>query len=174
MLKPSDALWRVEFRTDLTKASAPTLKLGYLLEAHWHDGVRWLGMLFRRKLTALELDIVAKATWPELSDLETFMSGLFENAWNASESGSDDLALGSAVIAQKYTIRSALQFASEKNIAVVNADDALGSFPILYAHLLSFRSQLTPALAAEVVPLKARRPAAVPATSDVELEHRAA
>jgi hypothetical protein len=92
------------------------------------------------------------------------MSGLFENAWNASENGSDDLALGSTVIAQKYTIRSALQFAAEKNIAVVSADDALGSFPILYAHLLSFRSQLTPALAAEVVPLKARRPAAGPAT----------
>ncbi len=173
MLKPSDALWRVEFRTDLMRAGAPTLPLGYMLEAHWHDGVRWLGMLFRRKLTALELDQVETATWPELVDLESFMSGLFERSWDASEDGNNEPPLGSAIIAREYSIRSALQFAPVTNTAVINHEDAVGSFPSLYSHLPNFRQELKPSLVAEIVPF--RIPAVIaPPTRDLELTNRAA
>ena len=59
MLNHDDkALWRIEFRTDLDLATAPTIPLAYLLEARWENDFRWLGMLFRKRLTLPELDLV--------------------------------------------------------------------------------------------------------------------
>jgi hypothetical protein len=174
--QPSKALWRIEFRTDLTRASAPVLPLGYLLDAHWDadDQVRWLGLLFRRRLNPLEIDLVNTATWPELQKLEPFMKVIFEKAW--AETG-DNGELGSAKLAFSYPHTSALQFVGEEQAILGLSEDPIESFPHLYLTLLNLRSRLTPTIKAPVVPIEHKkrkekvRPIARP---DVELMNQAA
>jgi len=172
MLKHDKALWRVEFRTDLTRAKAPIVPVAYLLEAHWENQVRWLGMLFRKRLTVSELDLVDTHTWPEVKDLEKFMTRLFDEAWTNS---GPELPLGSCVLAPKYPMHSALQFAPQESAVNIDAeDDPVKSFPILYGHLLSFLDELSPIATAPVMPFKPR-PAPAPGTrADVELTNKAA
>jgi hypothetical protein len=180
MQHPAKALWRIEFRTNLTRADAPIIRVGYLLEAHWQSQVRWLGLLFRRRLTVPELDKVNVATWPELKDLEPFMKGLFEQAWTTSAKASAAAAieLGSTALAAKYEQRSALHFAAEKRGPDLQAFDGkpVDSFPSLYAYLLGLREDLKPTIVAPVVPLRKAPAATVPvvATPDLELMNQAA
>jgi hypothetical protein len=181
MLHHNDAMWRIEFRTDLTRADALSLPLAYVLEAHWDSGDRWLGMLFRKRLTALELERVDIATWSEMENLEAFMKGLFDEAWNSLQIKIDQgeeqttLLLGSAIIAAKYPMQSALHFAPMQGKVTVGDDDPLKSFQTLYAYLLGLRPDLATVLAAPVVQWPARkRPVPVVAQHDVQIANRAA
>jgi hypothetical protein len=172
MLEHKKALWRVEFRSDLTRAHAPSFRVAYLLETHWVNEVRWLGMLFRKRLTAAELDLVDTQTWPEMGNLEKFMTGLFDEAWAA---GSDPKSpLGSNLLSAKYSMHSALRFAGENPDVNLNSDDPVQSFPALYGCLLDFRDLLSPVMTAPVVPFRAREPAAPGTRADVELTNKAA
>ena len=165
------ALWRIEFRTDLTRAQAPTVPVAYLLEASWKNQVRWLGMLFRKRLTVSELDFVDTETWPEMKDLEKFMSQLFEETWSISCAQSP---MGSRSTATKYSMHSALQFAHEDCNVSIDCEDPVQTFPSLYTCLLGFRDALSPVLTAPVVPLRAKQPAAASTRADVELTNKAA
>jgi hypothetical protein len=168
-----EGLWRIEYRTNLTRANTAVIGLGFLLEAQWENDIRWLGMLFRRKINPIENDFIDQATWPELnSNLEAFMTGLFEEAWSNSRV-SGGRAFGSDAIVKKFSMHSALQFAPEACTVSVNPDDAVASFTILYSHLLQFRNRLIP-LSAPVLPLKKRKPMPAVARADVELANKAA
>ena len=127
MLKHDKALWRVEYRTELTRAAAPVVPLAYVLDAAWANGVRWLGMLFRKRLTTAELDLVALGTWPELRDLEKFMGGLFDEAWSSSSKAE---IIGSRTLAPKYSMHSALQFAGEECSVNISTADPVESFRV--------------------------------------------
>jgi hypothetical protein len=180
MQHPNKALWRIEFRTNLTRADAPVFPIGYLLETHWQNQVRWLGLLFRRRLTVPELDIVNTDTWPELKDLEPFMKGLFDEAWAASiePAATEAPDLGSAVVAAKYQLRSALLFSHQEPALDLSGYDPVDAFPLLYSRLLGFRAALAPTLIAPVVPLNNRKKIGPPprpvVRPDVELMNQAA
>ena len=179
MLTHSEGLWRIEYHPDLSWSNEYALPIGFMLEAHWSNDVRWLGILFRRRLTALELERVDLETWAELKELEPFMNGLFETAWteDLGKPGQVPL-LGSSVVAKNYPMHSSLQFAADKPGVKLSPSDPEESFSALYTKLLGLHSALTPKLAAPVVQLPkkkllpARRPAAPRA--DVEQILRAA
>ncbi len=171
MLTHDKALWRVEYRTDLTRARAVTVPVAYMLETHFENDVRWLGMLFRKRLTVSELDLVDIETWPELKDLEKFMTRLFDEAWKIA---GPDQPMGSLALAPNYSMHSALQFAPADCAVSIDVEDAVESFPTLYAYLLDFRDLLSPIVTAPVVPFKTRQPAAAGTRADVELTNKAA
>jgi hypothetical protein len=167
-------MWRIEYRTDQTRVGAPSCPLGLMLEKHWDSGERWLGLLFRKRLTAVELDHVNRKTWPELGALEGYMKGLFEEAWDAAEESD---SLGSIIVAAKYPVQSALCFLPNKGKYQFKADNPVESFKSLYGYLLGLRDQLAPTLTAPVVKLPLRKRATVAAVlekPDLELANRAA
>jgi len=166
-----EALWRVEFRTDLTQGAAPVIPVGFLLEAHWKGHARWLGLVFRRKLTRLELDSVNVLTWPEMSNLEPFMTNLFGEAWGFPGSDSSS-ALGSEGLAARFSPFNALQFVREETPVEAGHFDPVQSFASLYGKLLGFRARLHPILTAPIVPL--RRKAKEHDDVDVEVLNKAA
>jgi hypothetical protein len=173
MMHHRGAMWRIEYRADQTRVGAPVCPLGFMLEEHWRSGERWLGLLFRKRLTALELDHVNLKTWPELKTLEGYMKGLFEEAWDAT----GDDPLGSVIVAAKYPVQSALCFLPAKGEYQFKADNPVESFKSLYGYLLGLRDQLTPTLTAPVVKLPLRKKDALPAEPekpDFELANRAA
>lgn len=173
---PRKGLWRIEFRTDLTRADAAVIPLGFVLEAHWPTSIRWLGLLFRKRLTVPETDRIDLLTWPELSDnLEPFMKGLFEESWALARTASDN-ALGTPTVAAKYSHRSALHFASVGDGPQVTARAPAKRCLELCTHLLGFRDKLTPVISAPVVPLRRRKkvPLAAAVRPDVELMNFAA
>jgi hypothetical protein len=177
MHAPSRALWRIAFRTNLTRSDAPTTPMAYLLEAHWaEERIRWLGLLFRRRLMPPEVALVNTETWPELKgELEPFMKGVFEQAWLAS--GKTDEALGSAALATLYHQQSALSFAVADQMPDLGKKGAIESFGVLYEHLLGLRDYLKPMISAPVVPLGNREekvPTLAPTRPDVELLNQAA
>lgn len=153
--------WRIEFCTDLTRGEAAVIPLGFLVEAAWPKRARWLGLIFRRQLTRVELDHVNLATWRELEEPEPFMRGLFQQAWDAGHTGTVDLA-------SRYPAFSALRFgeenATEIELSAEPRDGQVGA----YAHLVSLADQLAPVLTAPVIQLPARKPL-VP---DVEFDTR--
>jgi hypothetical protein len=178
MLTHSSTLWRIEYRTDLTRAREPVLPVGFVLEAHWNNDVRWLGMLFRKRLMPLELDRVNLETWPEMNDLETFMNGLFDKVWDQKVGGRHNPPrLGSALVAPNYAMHSSLHFASDEPKVKLSTEDAETSFSALYVRLLGLHGSLSPTLTAPVVRLpKKSKPASVvkPVRADVEQVLRAA
>jgi hypothetical protein len=177
MVHHRDTVWRIEFRTDQTRADSAMLPLAYMLESHWEDGVRWLGMLFRKRLSTLELDQVNLRTWPELQNLEGFMKGLFDEAWTVAEEvvRKGELVLGSDIVAVKYPVQSALNFTLALDERYVfGEDDAVKSFTGLYEHLLGFRDALAPRLTASVVRFPTRTSSMRPERADLEIASRAA
>src|SRR5437667_12259082 len=42
-----DRIFRMSFFTDMTRADAPVIPLGCMLEAAWPDQARWLGLIGR-------------------------------------------------------------------------------------------------------------------------------
>jgi len=178
MLTHSSALWRIGYKTNLTRAHDPVLPLGYMLEAHWSDGVRWLGMLFRKRLTPLEIERVDTETWPEMNTLHSLMYGLFERAWDSEVSGTvEPPLLGSNAVAMNFTGRSSLHFAGDDPSITLNNDDPKQSFADLYTGLLRLHGALSPQLVAEVHKLpqpKKSTPIEKPALADVEQFARAA
>ncbi len=158
-------LWRVEYRTDMTRSGSPILPLAFLVEADWESGARWLGMLFRRSLTANELKAVDLATWPELEGPEPFLKGMFDEAWSAP-AGDGGLRLVS-----KYSSRSAVTLAPEKpsdQLVQLTAAQFPQVFGSLTQYLWNFKTQLQPALKADVVDFaKGKRRRRTPSETEV-------
>jgi hypothetical protein len=178
VLTHSSALWRIEYQTNLTRAHDPVLPLGYMLEAYWSNGVRWLGMLFRKRLTLLEIDRVDVETWPEMKELPLFMNRLFERAWNSDIASNKPLPLlGSNSVAANFSGRSSLHFAGDEPSITLNNDDPEQSFSDLYTRLLKLHGALSPRLVAEVHPLPPPKMGGFverPTLADVEQVSRAA
>ncbi|QDF38260.1 hypothetical protein FJN17_12155 [Bradyrhizobium symbiodeficiens] len=157
MLTHSKALWRIDYRADLTRSNSLVVPVGFVLEARWSNDVRWLGMLFRKRLTDFELAAVNVETWPEMQNLEGFLNKVFDDAWAAEEPlGGDAPALGSSAIALNYSAQSSLQFLADDPAVKLDNDDAEQSFADLYKRLLSLHDRLTPAALAPVVELPKR------------------
>ena len=151
------AVWRVEFRTDMTRSGAPIIPLAFMVEADWKRGTRWLGMLYRRALTPNELKAVNLGTWPELNELDVLVPSMFDLAWAAAP-GEGGLSL-----LLSYGSRSALHFAEQKatqDLLNLTVGDTPAVFDRLKEHLLTFEEHLQPALRASVFELgrKRRRP----------------
>jgi hypothetical protein len=170
MQKPLGALWRIEYRADATRADSTTIPVGFMLEADWQRRARWLGLYFRQKLTAPELDLVNLHTYPELRDLDKFMNELFDRAWEVT------VALGSEEIAKLYPAFGALQFVPETMPLDLGEFDAGSSFQRLYALLLEQQQRLQPVLSAPVISIAGRpsRRPFVMAPEAVELLNKAA
>lgn len=153
------ALYRLEFRTDMTDAAAPVIHFGYMLEAAVAGGFRFLGLASRESLTRIEADRIDLATWHELADLDTYMEDLFERAWGqVSEAGPDDLRLACEHLAKGFSARSALRFVPLPTpaIAAPAGADADTLHLELYQQLIHYRGELKPALVAPVIPLPKR------------------
>jgi hypothetical protein len=169
------ALWRIEFRTKLTQADSLVIPVAYLLDAQWKEGsVRWLGLLFRKRLTPAELDEVNTATWPELTEIEPFMKRLFEEAWRMVDDAATDL--GAAGLAARYSHYSSLLFARAGEGPEKIMDEPVKAFSQLYDHMLGLREKLAPVVKAPVIPLLRSRKATAPvaARPDVALLNEAA
>jgi hypothetical protein len=177
MLTHSTALWRIVYRTDLARPGGEILPLGFALEARWSNDVRWLGMLFRKRLEVLETELVDLATWSELTNLDKFMKGLFDQAWSQPLDDGDTV-LGSSLLSANYSMRSSLQFMSDDASVVLNNEDPEESFPTLYGRLLNLHSRLRPTVTAPVIQMPFRQsPPTAPATpqkADVKHEVLAA
>jgi hypothetical protein len=178
MLTHSKALWRIEYRTDLTRTQGPVLPVGFVLEARWSNDVRWLGMLFRKRLMPIELDHVDLKTWPEMAKLEPFMNEMFEETWDRDTPlGDGEPPLGSALTASQYGIHGSLQFVSDVAAIDLSNDDPETSMVPLYAHLIGLHGRLAQTLVAPIVPLPRKEkviPAAATIRGDVEQMSRAA
>jgi hypothetical protein len=170
MQQAKGALWRIEYRTDVTQANSLIVPVGYLMEAVWPTpGAKWLGIVVRRRLTPLELDQVNLETWPELSTLESFMIKTFDEVWQPTGAVTD---LGSQLVATRYSEHSALHFARD-SITLPEGDFDPSMFGAIYLDFLDLPRRLAPAVIAPVVTLPTwRRPAA--AAPDVEQQTRAA
>ena len=169
------ALWRIEFRTKLTQADSLVIPVAYLLDAQWKEGsVRWLGLLFRKRLTPPELDQVNTATWPELKEIEPFMKRLFEDAWRMVDDAAADL--GAAGLAKRYSHYSSLLFARAGEGPKKLMDEPVKAFSQLYDHMLGLREQLAPVVTAPVVRMPRFRKAVAPVVTrpDVALLNEAA
>lgn len=141
----SKALWRIDYRTDLTRSNCLVIPIGFALEARWSNDDRWLGMLFRKRLTGFELKAVNVETWPEMKELESFMNRVFDDAWATEKPlGSEAPSLGSNVVALNYSAQSSLQFLNEDLDIKLNNEDTEQSFADLYKKLLSLHDKLIP------------------------------
>jgi hypothetical protein len=171
MLTHSKALWRIEYKTDLTRSDSEVLPLAFALEARWSNDVRWLGMLFRKRLEPLETGLVDLETWPELKDPENFLNGLFDKIWRVEllEDGKKP-ELGSAAIARNYSTYGSLAFVADDVSVKLSNEDPEESFTELYDRLLKLHGRLTPTVAAPVVtlPRKGKPTRAVPRRADVK------
>jgi hypothetical protein len=154
MTLPAVALYRLDFRLDLTSAVVPTINLGYMLETALEDGFRFLGLVSRKSLTPLELDQVDQFTWPELASLDAYMEKVFQHAWEhvcGAEIG--DGRLGSEHVAQGFSTYTALHFASEAfdtlKIPITPDVDALQEK--LYSSLIGLGKKLKPIFTAPVL-----------------------
>lgn len=179
MLTHSKALWRIEYRTDLMRTHEPVLPVGFVLEARWSNDVRWLGMLFRRQLTPIELDRVDLRTWPEMAKLEPFMADMFEQTWKQEPALNDGPPpLGSNLMALNYAMHGSLQFVSDHVSTDLDNDEPAASMVPLYADLIGLRARLAPTLIAPVVNIPRREAAPAAAAprhgADVEQFQRAA
>ena len=167
MTEHTAGLWRIEFTTDVARAGAPVVPLGFMLEAHWTGGIRWLGLIFRKKIDPVELSYVDLSTWPELDAPDPFMKRLFDEAW----SGAAGEKLGAAKVADSYRNQGALRFADDKGCPALLGDPIDHGFPMLYAHLIGLRNRLAPTIVTPILPFRSR---GAPALPDCELLHEAA
>lgn len=171
MREATQCMWRIEYRTDATQLNSPVIPIGFMLEADWANGARWLGLLFRRKLTVPELDLVNLETWPQLKDLDAFMDALFKESWSAEVTP----ARGSAQVAGRYPSYSALHFASEPLDITFGEFHRNESFQYLYGTLLGYEERLRPVVTAPVLPFgKVRRRRMPKPHEPVEMMNKAA
>jgi hypothetical protein len=176
MLTHSRALWRIEYQTDLTRADSARLPIAYMLEAHWSDRIRWLGMLFRKRLMPSEIASVDLETWPEMKDLPQFMNRLFDEAWNRDVSTMmAEPQLGSSYVASNFTDQSSLRFVTDEPAVELDDEDPEQSFTGLYQRLLGLHGALSPRVAPQVHAFP-KKPAFIPRPlrADVEQVSRAA
>ena len=143
------AAWRIEYRTDVTQTGSLTIPVAFMVEAAWESGARWLGVLFRPKLTPAESDLVNIETWPELANTVQLMSSLFDDAWKVERQ------LGSSKIATRYPCYSALTFAREPVEIELDQFDPKVCFLTLHQTLLNFTDRLEPTITAPILPFNA-------------------
>jgi hypothetical protein len=150
MLETKSVLWRVEFRTDVSRTSALKIPVGFMREAFFDENSRFLGLIFRASLTPLEIDLVNLKTWPEMSSLEGFMDKLFDDVWEA-DANIVDGTFGSFASARRYGGQSALSFAKIE-VDECRAKSAAHMIKHLIDSLDVFEDQLEPALQAPILP----------------------
>lgn len=144
------ALWRVEYRTDASRADSLVIPVGFMLDAYWQDEARWLGLSYRERLTVSELDLVNLETWPELDDIEAFADSLFDRAWASG------LELGSLVLAKSFPAYSALSFNAEPAELDLGTLERSESFSNLLNYLQGLEKDLQPAITAPVLPFETK------------------
>lgn len=159
MLETVSALWRIEFRTDASKADGLTIPLGFMRESCAGGDGRFLGLIFRPSLTPLECDRVNLNTWPELGgeQLEKFMNDIFDRAW-AHSCDAIDGVLGTHAIATNYSGQSALAFVGEPVRQECTAENWHRLQVKLHESLFDHEESLSPVLSAPVLPLRRRAP----------------
>jgi hypothetical protein len=148
---PVGRISRISFFTDMTRADAPVIPIGFMLEAAWPEQARWLGLIGRTRLTPLELDRVNSTTWPELHAPFDMLDKLFDHGW-AAEWGD----AGSSM--QKQWSRSSFSIeTSEHPLTTLSAETAeawTASSNALCAQLNALHLRLAPVLVAKPVPLR--------------------
>jgi hypothetical protein len=151
---------RISFLTDMTRADAPIIPLGYMFEAVWPKKARWLGLIGRLRLTPPELERVNMATWSELKEPFKLMTNLFFQGWAAP------WATAGEVIQHEYH-RSALSIGiGDRSASLIDRRiDSAAAWATtnncLLVELAAFQSQLVPVIQATVV--TAPRPKQAPA-----------
>lgn len=156
MTDSKSALYRLDFRTNLTSAAAPTINFGYMLETALDGGFRFLGLASRKSLSKLERDLINFRTWPELDNLDSYMGKLFERAWeHVCQAEPEDLRLGAEFVAREHTLQSAFCFVHQPVAALgLNLSGEVDQVHnSLYSSLVSLGHRLTPALTAPVLPM---------------------
>ena len=86
---------RISFHLDMTRANAPVVPLGFILEAAWDKRARWMGLIGRTRLNDHELGQVNLNTWPDLRTPFSLLDGMFEKGWEA-DWGNSGAAIGGA------------------------------------------------------------------------------
>lgn len=155
MTDSKSALYRLDFRTDLTSTDAPIINLGFMIETALDGGFRFLGLVSRKGLTPCEGDLVNLATWPELRDVDAYMDQLFGTAWtHVCSADPEDLRLGSEHVARQYSDLSALHFVPKpvEELGLSFSGDINDVHKALYDALVGLGSQLRPAVSATVLP----------------------
>lgn len=159
MIGPKVAAFRVAYVTDLRKVDSLALPLGFIVEGVSADRGRFLGLVFRTSLTQLERDRVNLRTWPELDNLESYMSGLFKRAWDIDPLDGDATRLGIETLACAFSSRSALQLSVAEPPRVLSQTlseiDKLEDK--LFRALSEWKQDLKPMLIAPVIPIPKRR-----------------
>jgi hypothetical protein len=164
---PVGRISRISFFTDMTRADAPVIPLGFILEAAWPDQARWLGLIGRTRLTPLELDKINLITWPDLRAPFALLDNLFEKGWQSAwgEAGHS---------IQKDWSRSAFSVDTDDHpITTLTADTPeawTATSEVLCALLNALHVKLGPALVAKPTPLRA--PAAPLITRPIESRTR--
>jgi hypothetical protein len=151
-ITPLGRITRISFLTDMTRADAPVIPLGYMLEAAWPEKARWLGLVGRMRLTPLELDRVNKTTWPELHNPFATLADLFEKGWDAQwgEAGT---------VIQNGWSRSAFSVETSEHqigpaLSAESAEAWGGTCNLLCAELNALRVKLAPTLIAQPIRLQ--------------------
>lgn len=149
---------RIAFFTDMTRAGAPVLPLGFMLEAAWPAQARWLGLIGRTRLTPFELAQVNLTTWPALRMPFGMLDQLFEQGW-ASEWGQASQSI------QKTWSRSALTIMTDEypltTLSAETAEAWASTCDVLCTHLNALHVKLVPALVAEPMQIFQAPPVAV-------------
>jgi hypothetical protein len=147
---------RISFCTDMTRASAFEILLGFMLEAVWPDQARWLGLIGRTRLSSVEIKTVNLATWPEFEKPFGLLDRMFDQAWES--------AWGNAgVAAQQLWTRTSLIVQTDQHNqllleAKIDTDSAWAStVRMLDAQLTHLGEKLIP-LPPHPQPMPKRRP----------------
>lgn len=163
---------RISFATNMTRADAPVIQLGRMLEGilliDETPQARWLGLLGRKRLTPLELDRINLSTWGEMEQPFSFLTKLFDNGW-AAKWGESSLAIEqmwarSSILIESRELSDLLPEMPPtitENLDVVWEESANS----LSRKLLLERMTLLPTFNAEVVPLRA-----IPTASRMETD----
>ncbi len=165
---PIGRISRISFFTDMTRADAPVIPLGFILEAAWPDQARWLGLIGRTRLTRPELDKINLTTWPDLCAPFALLDSLFEKGWQS--------AWGEAGYSiQKDWSRSAFSVKTDDYPAVgtLTADTSeewTATSDVLCTQLNALHVKLGPILIARPIPPRASP--APPITRPIESRTR--
>jgi hypothetical protein len=147
---------RISFFTDMTRADAPVIPLGFMLEAAWPEKARWLGLVGRTRLTPLELDRINATTWPELQAPFGKLAELFEQGWE-SPWGEAGTAIQAGWSRSSFSVDT-----SEHQLSDVCSADTpeawTSTCDVLCTTLNALRVKLAPTLIAKPVRLRAWQP----------------
>jgi hypothetical protein len=148
MLNAKSVVTRVEFRTNATQSDCIRIPLGFVVESLWDD-MRWMGMIYRPKLTSNELKEINLDTWPELRSPEALLHDMFESAW-LSQDGDGGRALASHF--GPFSALHAFVEDDESNFAVALEDPSdPQTASVLIERLQKFEPQLKPAFSATIL-----------------------